>query len=81
MLYIYLALSSAALLGISASWLYGSEALMDQGWVDHAFWALILGGYILAAIDNASGLWCQICQRLAGRVALCQRAPCVETVG
>lgn len=80
MLYMFLALSSAALLGIGAAGFYGWDALAHQSWVDQAFWALIFAGFILAALDNTSALWCQLCQRLAGRVTLCQRTPCGSTV-
>lgn len=81
MLYLFLGLSSAALLGIGAAWVYGSDGLMHQAWVDQAFWALIFAGFALAAIDNASALWCRLCQRLSGRMALCQRLPCGGVTG
>jgi hypothetical protein len=79
MLYLFLGFASAALFGISAAGIYGSDALLTQSWIDHVFWALILAGVALAALQNASGLWCRLCQRLSGVVTLCQRAPCGQT--
>jgi hypothetical protein len=81
MFYLLIGFASAALFGIGAAGIYGSDALLKQAWVDHVFWALIFAGAALAALENASGLWCRLCQRLSGVVTLCQRTPCGQAAG
>jgi hypothetical protein len=76
MLYLFVGFASAALFGIGIASLYGTEAVIDNPWVDYTFWALILTGAAFAALENAAGLWCRVCNRLAGAVAICARPRC-----
>jgi hypothetical protein len=76
MVYLLLSFALAALFGIAAGSLYGWDALVDQPWVDHVFWALLLAGFAFAAIDNLRGAWCRLCGRVAGTLPFCRRGPC-----
>lgn len=76
MLYLYLGFASAALFAIGVATLSGSDAVLYSPWVDYTFWALIVAGVVLAALESATGLWCRVCRQVAVFSALCQRAPC-----
>jgi hypothetical protein len=74
MVYLLLSFSLAALFGIAAGSVYGWDRLLEQPWVDHVFWALLLAGFAFAAMDNLGGVWCRLCQRMARTLPLCR--PC-----
>jgi hypothetical protein len=75
MLYLYLGFASATLFAIGVAALFGSDAVLSSPWVDYTFWALILAGVVLAALENAAGLWCRVCRQVAVFSVLC-RPPC-----
>jgi hypothetical protein len=76
MTYLFLGFGSAVLFALGAATVYGSDALMLQDWVDYVFWALILAGFALAAIENLRPAWCRLCERMSASVAFCRNAPC-----
>lgn len=62
MIYLFIGLATATMLGIVANGLYGTEDLINHPWVDYATWAIIASGVFMSALKPVR---CRVCRKIS----------------
>jgi hypothetical protein len=74
MFFALIGVAMATLFGIVAYSIYGTEGLMDNGWIQSVFWWLII---VSAAAGYLDGLIrCELCEKFSALGPLCRVVPC-----